>query len=286
VSRQFLIPGSPFGGYINETTASQYLIPNVVYLSDTSTAAAAALEGTATGITTVTGALVTQILLVGSSTSLSTASGALTTQIQLVGSVLCVCTAGSGITNGAVLTVGSTGNTDTQSPFPPPPPITHMGMNDPAWRDWLYKVNNRIQKDGQIAWTQLSFLGSSLANIADRKHNDLQDIQGGAAGDHYHITKSTYSDLNEVVTTTANYSVTLDDGTILCDASGGLFTITVLAAIPANRGKALNIKKIDSTKNAVHITCVSLIDGVTTWTIIDSRTNMQLKSDGSTWRII
>ena len=280
MSRQFLIPGSPFGGYINETIASQYLIPNVVYLSDTSTAAAAALEGTATGVTTVTGALVTQIKLVGSSTSLSTASGALTTQIKLASSVLCVCTAG------ATLTVGSTGNTDTQSPFPPPPPITHMGMNDPAWRDWLYKVNNRIQKDGQIAWTQLSFLESSLTNIADRKHNDLQDIQGGAAGDHYHITKSTYSDLNEVVTTTANYSVTLDDGTILCDASGGLFTITVLAAIPANRGKALNIKKIDSTKNAVHITCVSLIDGVTTWTIIDSRTNMQLKSDGSTWRII
>lgn len=195
MARQFVIPGSPFGTYINETTAGEYLVPNVVYLSDTTTAAAAALEGTSSAITTVSGTLFTEILLAGTGTGVSTASASLTTGIKLAGSILCVCT-----TSGS-LTIGSTGNTDQQIKFPQPPPITHLGMNDPAWRDWLFKINNRVQKEGQISWEQLSFLSSDLANIATRLHSDLQQIQGGATGDQFHLTEEQHDkvDVDEIL---------------------------------------------------------------------------------------
>lgn len=206
MSRQFLIPGSPFGGYVNEVLAGEYLIPNVVYLSDTTTAAAAALEGTAAAVTTASGTLLTAIMFTGAITSLTTASGTLTTVIKLIGSATCVCTAGAGAgaaggTSGGTLTIGSTGNTDSQSIFPPPPPITHLGMNDPAWRDWLFKVNNRIQKEGQISWTQLSFLNSDLTDLASRLHSDLQQIQGGATGDQFHLTEEQHDkvDVDEIL---------------------------------------------------------------------------------------
>lgn len=204
MSRQYLIPGSPFGGYINETTARQYIVPNVVYLNDTSAGVAAALAGTATSVSTASGTLTAGINLAASISGSSTASGSLSTAIQLAGSVICVCTAGSGVgggTAGGTLTVGSTGNTDIPTKFPPPPPITHLGMNDPSWRDWFYKINHKVQKAGQIVWTQLSFSGSNLTDISTRNHNDLQNIQGGAAGDEYHLTLEQHDkvDMDEIL---------------------------------------------------------------------------------------
>lgn len=187
MSRQFLIPGGPFGTLINETASRQYLLPGVVFFSDT-LALAADLSGSASGVTTATASLSTSIALSGSVSSVSTATASITTSIRLVGSASCVCTVSTtaGTTGGLVS--GSTGYTNTPTKFPQPPPITHMGINDPAWRDWFWKINHRTQDPGQIAFTKLSFAGSNLTDLETRNHDDLQNIQGGAVGDKYHLT--------------------------------------------------------------------------------------------------
>jgi len=72
-----------------------------------------------------------------------------------------------------------------QQPLPPPPPGEIGG---PAWIRWFNLILDRLTKAAQLAWTQIDFTGSTLANIVTRNHNDLQNIQGGAAGDYQHLT--------------------------------------------------------------------------------------------------
>lgn len=55
-----------------------------------------------------------------------------------------------------------------------------------------------------------------------------------------------------VKTITAAYTVTLADHTLLCDASGGAFTVTLPEVALAN-GQTFNIKKTDSSAFAVTV---------------------------------
>ena len=48
---------------------------------------------------------------------------------------------------------------------------------------------------GTLSWSKVSKTGSNLTDIAARSHNDLQSIQGGAAGEYYHLTQSQFSGL-------------------------------------------------------------------------------------------
>lgn len=51
---------------------------------------------------------------------------------------------------------------------------------------------------------------------------------------------------------TATYTAMVVDDTLLCDASGGAFTVT-LPDVADAKGHTLNIKKTDSSANAVTI---------------------------------
>lgn len=90
-----------------------------------------------------------------------------------------------------------------------------------------------------------------------------------------------------LVTKTGAYTATADDYTILCDASGGSFTIT-LPAVASHANRIYNIKKIDSSANAV------TVDGNSSETIDDSTTailttqyeSITIQSDGSEWWIL
>ncbi len=63
-----------------------------------------------------------------------------------------------------------------------------------------------------------------------------------------------YSDLDvDVVTKTTDYNVKATDHVILCDASGGVMTITLPALATIPNEKIYHIKKIDSSANAVTV---------------------------------
>jgi len=157
---------------------------------------------------------------------------------------------------------------------------------------------------------------NSLLDIGYRDHDMLRSIRGGdyhltAVGDTISIPLDTplgsefkIGDLAfwvkgetgavlikglhlNIVAKTENYTATAIDDTIICDATGGAFTITLPAASTVS-GKIYNIKKIDVSANAV------TIDGDDSETIDDAATkalssqydSLTIQSSGAEWWII
>jgi hypothetical protein len=90
------------------------------------------------------------------------------------------------------------------------------------------------------------------------------------------------------VAKTANYTATLADEVILCDASGGSFTITLPAAASSNK-KTLLIKRTDQTlANAVTIdgNASETIDGATTRALATKYESLVIVCDGSNWHVL
>jgi hypothetical protein len=72
--------------------------------------------------------------------------------------------------------------------FSLPPPPTGEDVKSPAFRDWFFKLQKYIQLYATNMFSGLDFTGSNLTSILTRNHNDLQNIQGGAANDYQHLT--------------------------------------------------------------------------------------------------
>lgn len=91
--------------------------------------------------------------------------------------------------------------------------------------------------------------------------------------------------ITAVVTKTAIYTATASDHVILCDASGGAFTVTLPAGIT---GTEYHVKKIDSSANAVTIDGFGseTIDGDLTVDISTQYESLMFKSDGSNWHVL
>ena len=92
-----------------------------------------------------------------------------------------------------------------------------------------------------------------------------------------------YGILNNVVKVTSNYTANYGD-IVLVDASGGAVTIT----LPSPKaGAFINVKKIDSSSNAVTIDGGGAnIDGQASIQITTQYESYTLVSDGSNWWII
>lgn len=69
-----------------------------------------------------------------------------------------------------------------------PPPLTDV-TNPDSLLGWLRKVRDWLNEQFRV-FTGLDFTGSNLTSIITRNHNDLQNIQGGAAADYYHLTSA------------------------------------------------------------------------------------------------
>lgn len=89
----------------------------------------------------------------------------------------------------------------------PPPPNANEDMNDYSWRDWFRFLRDYLVKVGAISWQIINFTGSSIKDIIDRKHNDLQSIQGGSTNEHYHLSSAQSDIINKM-------TWNVDDGTI------------------------------------------------------------------------
>jgi hypothetical protein len=83
------------------------------------------------------------------------------------------------------------------------------------------------------------------------------------------------------------YVATVDDCVILCDANGGVFTITLTAA-NGNAGLNFHIKKTDNSVNAVTIdgNAGETIDGDLTVDITDQYESLHIVCDGSNWHVL
>ena len=82
-------------------------------------------------------------------------------------------------------------------------------------------------------------------------------------------------------------SVAADDYALFVDASGGAVTVN-LPAVASNSGRVLNVKKVDSSGNAVTLdgNASETIDGATTLAISTQYQSYTVHCDGSAWWII
>lgn len=77
----------------------------------------------------------------------------------------------------------------------PPPPSPNSDFNDFSWKDWFRILRDSLVNTGVGAWSLLNFSGSNITDIVVRNHNDLQNVQGGATGNNYHLTNTDYTEL-------------------------------------------------------------------------------------------
>ena len=84
-----------------------------------------------------------------------------------------------------------------------------------------------------------------------------------------------------------NYTATAGDYTILCDATGAAFAVTLPSAIP-NKHKIYVIKKIDVSVNAITVTAFGdeEIEGSATQALSSQFSTITIHSDGSDWHIL
>lgn len=78
--------------------------------------------------------------------------------------------------------------------LPPTPVGVPPGHN--YWNDWYEKLRTVVNNGAiSVTWSNINFAGSTLSSIASRPHSDLQSIQGGVAGQHYHLTAAQHASL-------------------------------------------------------------------------------------------
>jgi len=124
-------------------------------------------------------------------------------------------------------------------------------------------------------------------------------INGAGSSTAVKITSSVleglYTDVQSYSTTIvptpiSSAVMTNANSVALVDATLGAFTVNLPAtSSPNNRGKVFNVKKIDSTSNAVTIAIVSgggNIDGTATKTLAFQYDSLMLVSDGTNYQLI
>jgi len=96
-------------------------------------------------------------------------------------------------------------------------------------QDWFRKLLGAVyDEEGTTKWVNLDFTNSNLTDILTRLHNDLQTIQGGTAGEFYHLTAAQHAALgaSNTVTSVAVDTAMVDaTRTYVVTASGKTLTL-------------------------------------------------------------
>jgi hypothetical protein len=139
-------------------------------------------------------------------------------------------------------------------------------------------------------------LDAAKANLASPTFTGTPAAPTAAAGTNttqLATTAFTMTAVSNAATTilsaskTSAYTATSNDGIILCDSSGGAFTVTLPAAA-SNSGKILRFKKTDTSTNAVTVdgNASETIDGALTLKLCSRYDFLDIVSDGSNWQVI
>jgi hypothetical protein len=76
----------------------------------------------------------------------------------------------------------------------PPPPINDAPGSF-TWLEWYRQLREYISTSGSVPWYIINFADSNITDIQNRDHNALTNIQGGAAGERYHLTAAQHASL-------------------------------------------------------------------------------------------
>ncbi|RWW96754.1 collagen-like protein [Flavobacterium cerinum] len=90
---------------------------------------------------------------------------------------------------------------------------------------------------------------------------------------------------SKVVKVTAAYSALANDATILADASGAPFTLTLPTAA-SSTGRTIVISKVDDTANLLTFSESIKLNEIDTFTGINYNTTIRIQSDGTDWYMI
>lgn len=100
------------------------------------------------------------------------------------------------------------------------------------------------------------------------------------------LNRATDGYLFPVMSVTTTYTMNLNDALILCDATGGAFTVTLKPADECTQ-KLVVIKKVDNTATVtVDGDLSETIDGATTYSLTSQYQTVRLMSDGTAWHIV
>jgi hypothetical protein len=77
----------------------------------------------------------------------------------------------------------------------PPPPIQDKPGSF-TWLEWYRQLRAYVSTSGSVPWYIINFAGSNITDIAIRDHDSLQSLQGGASGEHYHLTAAEHTALS------------------------------------------------------------------------------------------
>jgi len=94
-----------------------------------------------------------------------------------------------------------------------PPPPTRAASGDFVWIDWYNKLNAYLSTGGSIAWSVINKAGSSIADLQSKAHSLLTSIQGGTAGEHYHLTNTEHTAVQALIARDPKYGVFHDTST-------------------------------------------------------------------------
>lgn len=142
----------------------------------------------------------------------------------------------------------------------PPPPLKAQQDNF-AWQDWYNKLYKQLTSTGTIAWNQIDFTGSSLADLQTRPHGALTGVQGGVVGERYHVSLAVYNNITglppaaNLLVSTGSYSnpswITSLDYNKLTGTpaiSGGTINGTVIGATTPANATVVNLEATGSVK--------------------------------------
>ena len=148
-----------------------------------------------------------------------------------------------------------------------------LGANgDATFNEQAASVDFRIEGDTD---TELFFVDGSAdkIGISTTTPNSTLEVAGSMS--------------LPITSKTANYTATATDHTIICDATSGVFTITLPAA-SGIAGRIYVLKKTDSSSNIVTIdaNASETIDGALTQLLNVQYKSLAIQSDGSNWHIL
>lgn len=91
----------------------------------------------------------------------------------------------------------------------PPPPIQDKPGSF-TWLEWYRQLRDYVSTSGSVPWYIINFAGSNITDIALRDHDQLQNVQGGTAGEHNHLTDA---ELTQIQNNQHNSTSGLQGGT-------------------------------------------------------------------------
>ena len=160
----------------------------------------------------------------------------------------------------------------------PPIPKELLTPDSYIWRDWFNNLRNILvgSIEGTVAWAAINFTGSDITDIVSRRHADLQSLQGGTAGQYYHLTAADYTSVTTTFgSQTANFVYAAPNGS----AGVPTFRALVAADIPALSYVPYTNATTNINLNARDLTNVATFSAST---VKATTTAGFISSDGST----